>query len=56
MFEEIAKIKGKHMVRRTAYKPKKGKKNIPNNFRGKEDRFWTKVVNGLKAFLKSPFK
>ena len=35
---------------------KNKKKNIPNNFRGKEDRFWTKVVKGLKKFLQSPFK
>ena len=32
------------------------KKNIPNNFRGKEDTFWIKVRNGMKKFLKSPFK
>ena len=34
----------------------KRKKNINNNFRGAEDRFWKKFVNGLKKFLKSPFK
>jgi hypothetical protein len=33
----------------------KRKKNIPNNFRGKEDLFWKKVVKGLKRFLESPF-
>lgn len=36
--------------------PRKKRKNIPNNFRGKEDRFWASVVKGLKNFLKSPFK
>jgi hypothetical protein len=35
---------------------KRGNKNIPNNFRGKEDRFWTKIIKGLKKFLESPFK
>ena len=39
-------------------KKKRGRprKNIPNNFRGKEDRFWSKIVKGLKKFLESPFK
>ncbi len=32
------------------------KKRIVGNFRGKEDKFWTMVVKGLKNFLKSPFK
>jgi len=32
------------------------KKNIVGNFRGKEDKFWTMIVKGLKNFLKSPFK
>jgi len=31
-------------------------KNIPNNFRGKEDIFWAKVKRGMKKFLESPFK
>ena len=31
------------------------KKNIPNNFRGKEDLFFKKVRDGLKKFLESPF-
>ena len=37
---------------------RKRKKNIPNNFRGKEDIFWKKIKvrDGLKQFLKSPFK
>ena len=35
---------------------KNKKKNIPNNFRGKEDIFWTKVVRGVRNFLQSPFK
>lgn len=34
----------------------KRKKNIPNNFRGSEDKFWSRIVKGLKKFLKSPFK
>ena len=25
------------------------------NFRGKEDAFWTKIVKGMKNFLKSPW-
>jgi len=36
--------------------PRKKRKNIPNNFRGREDRFWAKIVKGLKRFLESPFK
>jgi hypothetical protein len=32
------------------------RKNIAGNFRGSEDIFWTKVVNGFKKFLESPFK
>ena len=36
--------------------PRKKRKNIPNNFRGKEDRFWANIVKGLKKFLESPFK
>ena len=35
---------------------KKKKKNIPNNFRGKEDLFFKKIRDGLKKFLASPFK
>ena len=34
----------------------KKRRNVPNNFRGKEDTFWTKVVRGFRNFLKSPFK
>ena len=37
-------------------KRRKGYTNIPNNFRGKEDAFWTKVVRGVRNFLKSQFK
>jgi hypothetical protein len=29
--------------------------NGVGNFRGSEDIFWTKVVNGLEKFLESPF-
>ena len=36
-------------------KRKTTKKNINGNFRGSEDIFFKKVVNGLKEFLKSPF-
>jgi hypothetical protein len=32
------------------------RKNITGNFRGSEDIFWTKVVNGFKKFFESPFK
>ena len=35
---------------------KNKKKNIPSNFRGKEDIFWTKIVRGVRNFLQSPFK
>ena len=35
---------------------KKTRRNISNNFRGAEDRFWSKIVKGLKKFLQSPFK
>jgi len=34
----------------------KKKKNIPNNFRGSEDIFWSKVVRGFKKFLRSHSK
>ena len=34
----------------------KRKKNIPNNFRGVEDKFWSKIVKGIRKFLQSPFK
>ena len=37
-------------------KRRRGFTNIPSNFRGKEDLFWTKVVRGIKNFLQSPFK
>tara|TARA_X000001388_G_scaffold23845_1_gene16332 strand:- start:3356 stop:3484 length:129 start_codon:yes stop_codon:yes gene_type:complete len=30
------------------------KKNIANNFRGKEDLFFTKIKNGLVKFLAPP--
>ena len=32
------------------------RKNIPGNFRGSEDIFWTKVINGFKKVFESPFK
>jgi len=35
---------------------KKAKKNIPNNFRGKEDIFWIKVKKGIKKFFEPAFK
>jgi len=38
-------------------KPKtKSKKNISNNFRGKEDIFWIKIKKGIKKFLEPAFK
>ena len=37
-------------------RPRKTKKKIPGNFRGKEDIFWTKVIKGLEKFLESPFR
>jgi hypothetical protein len=37
-------------------KKRKSYKNKPHNFRGAEDAFWTKVVKGIRNFLKSPFK
>jgi len=43
----------KHTARRG---PTDRRKNIVGNFRGEEDVFWTKVVNGFKKFLESPFK
>tara|TARA_R100001510_G_C7654538_1_gene213197 strand:+ start:866 stop:1000 length:135 start_codon:yes stop_codon:yes gene_type:complete len=30
------------------------KKNIANNFRGKEDIFFTKIKKGLEKFLEPP--
>ena len=36
-------------------RPPKKRKNIDGNFRGYEDIFFTKVVKGLKEFLRSPF-
>ena len=32
------------------------RKNIVGNFKGAEDIFWTKVVDGVTKFLESPFK
>ena len=32
------------------------RKNIVGNFRGSEDVFWTKVVNGFKKLLSPAFK
>tara|TARA_Y100000741_G_scaffold361719_1_gene346186 strand:+ start:876 stop:1028 length:153 start_codon:yes stop_codon:yes gene_type:complete len=32
------------------------RKNIVGNFRGKEDIFFTKVRDGFKKLLESPFK
>ena len=32
------------------------KKNISNNFRGKEDKFWIKIKKGIKKFLEPVFK
>jgi hypothetical protein len=35
--------------------PTKKLRNINHNFRGKEDLFWKKVVDGMRNFLKSPW-
>ena len=42
----------KRKVRR---KPTDRRKNIVGNFRGSEDIFWTKVVNGFKKLLSPAF-
>lgn len=42
--------------KKTTKKSKKSTKNIVGNFRGSEDIFWTKVVNGFKKVLESPWK
>lgn len=42
--------------KKTAKKSKKSTKNVVDNFRGSEDIFWTKVVNGFKKVLESPWK
>ncbi len=34
----------------------KSKKNVPNNFRGKEDIFWIKIKKGINKFLEPAFK
>ena len=36
--------------------PADRRKNIVGNFRGEEDIFWTKVINGFKKVFESPFK
>ena len=42
--------------RRVRRRPTDRRKNIVGNFRGAEDIFWTKVVNGFKKVFESPFK
>ena len=42
--------------RKTARRKKSDRRNIIGNFRGAEDIFWTKVVNGVEKFFESPFK
>jgi len=41
---------------RAVRRKKTVKKNIPGNFRGKEDLFFTKIVAGVEKFFESPFK
>ena len=36
--------------------PAERRKNIVGNFRGSEDIFWTRVVNGFKKLLSPAFK
>jgi hypothetical protein len=40
-------------VKKTITRHRK-RKNVSGNFRGSEDIFFTKVVNGLKKFLEPP--
>jgi len=47
------KYSAKRKVRR---RPADSRKNIVGNFRGSEDIFWTKVVNGFKKLLSPAFK
>ena len=42
--------------RRASTDRRKKSGNIVGNFRGSEDIFWTKVVNGFMKLLESPFK
>ena len=46
------KYSAKRKVRR---RPTDRRKNIVGNFRGEEDIFWTKVVNGFKKLLSPAF-
>jgi len=50
---KTTKLKPRKTTRR---KPSDRRKNIAGNFRGSEDIFWIKVVEGLEKFLESPFK
>jgi len=51
-------IKLKEIIMPTRNKTKRTykRKNIDGNFRGSEDIFFRKVRDGLKEFLRSPFK
>ena len=40
----------------TRRKTTERRKNVVGNFRGSEDIFWTKVVNGFKKLLSPAFK
>ena len=46
----------KNMMKKSTKKRTYKRKNIVGNFKGAEDIFWTKVVNGVEKFFESPFK
>ena len=56
--KDIVSIKPKEIIMPTRNKTKRTykRKNIDGNFRGSEDIFFRKVRDGLKEFLRSPFK
>ena len=48
---------GKRPGRKTTRrKTTERRKNVVGNFRGSEDIFWTRVVNGFKKLLSPAFK
>ena len=50
-----AKKKTTTKKRKVRRRPADSRKNIVGNFRGSEDIFWTKVVNGFKKLLSPAF-
>ena len=46
----------KNMMKKSTKKRTYKRKNIVGNFKGAEDIFWTKVINGVEKFFESPFK